>query len=91
MHEIENYRPKEGGKLESQSWEGVIRRVIKHKDDGHAAKLIRAIAHGEALSRPYEGDERFRIRGDMWLKLGNMGESDVRLEAREMADCWNSD
>ena len=90
IHEIESYHPKESGKPESQSWEGIIHRVIKHNDDGHAAKLVRAIAHGEVVSKPYEGDERFKIKGDMWLKLGNMGECQLELVAWKLADCFHS-
>lgn len=48
--------------------------MITHPDDGHAAKLVRAIAHGELVSKPYEGSEKFRIKDGMWLQLGNMGE-----------------
>ena len=72
LDEIINYHPLEAGKPES-SWDGIIHRVLNHPDDGHASKLIRAIAHGEQVCRPFEDSEKFRIKGKMWLQLGNMG------------------
>jgi len=74
LDDIKNYHPKEAGKPGSQSWNAIIKRVNTHPDDGHAAKLVRAIAHGELVSKPYEGSEKFRIKDGMWLQLGNMGE-----------------
>lgn len=69
MDEITHYKPKCAG-----PWAGVFDRVRKHNDDGHAAKLIRALAHGEQICEPFENDQNFRIRGKMWLQLGHMGE-----------------
>ncbi|KAL9575878.1 MAG: hypothetical protein Q9212_007607, partial [Teloschistes hypoglaucus] len=66
--EIVGYVPKRRGE-----WEGVFERVVGHEDDGHASKLVRALRHGEEICRPYNNhDPRFRIKGDMWLKLGHM-------------------
>lgn len=73
LDDIVNYRPLEASTAQN-SWSGVIDRVINHPDDGHACKLVRAIAHGEQVSRPFNGSEKFRIQGKMWLQLGNMGE-----------------
>ena len=56
------------------SWGPIFTRVIRHNDDGHAAKLVRALAHGEDICAAYSVDDpRFRIKGDMWLQLGHMG------------------
>ncbi|KAL8772761.1 MAG: hypothetical protein Q9209_002106 [Squamulea sp. 1 TL-2023] len=68
LDEVVNYRPK----YPEDGWDGVIRRVLEHEDDGHASKLVRALRHGEEICRPYEDDPRFRVKGDMWLKLGHM-------------------
>lgn len=46
--------------------------IEKEGGDGHVTKMARALAHGEQLSKPFEGQENFRLKGDMWLKLGNM-------------------
>ncbi|ETN36643.1 uncharacterized protein HMPREF1541_08921 [Cyphellophora europaea CBS 101466] len=60
---------------EERSWEGVRRRVAAYDDDGHAAKLVRALGNGESVCRRWEGEvgeEVLPVRGDMWLRLGNM-------------------
>jgi len=71
IDEIKNYqpqRPKDG-------WAQIARRVDQLPDDGHASKLIRAIANGHQVCKPYAGeaDDTFPIKGDdMWLNLGHM-------------------
>ena len=72
--EIIDYMPKQPSSG-SDPWSGIFERVKHYEDDGHAPKLVRAIAHGEQVCRPYEKSDPFGIKGDMWLKLGNMGES----------------
>lgn len=68
--EILHYRPKV-----PSSWNGIYDRVRKHEDDGHASKLVRALAHGEKLCEAYDSrDPLFRVKDDMWLQLGHMGE-----------------
>jgi hypothetical protein len=70
MDEIKNYQPKQP----EDGWAEIIRRVDKHPDDGHASKLVRAIANAERVCKPYEkeSDDVFPIKGDMFLKLGHM-------------------
>ena len=38
--------------------------------------MIRALAHGSKISRPYEEKEEnsaaFLVQGDMWIKIANM-------------------
>ena len=74
LDEIANYKPSivNASAEKLSSWDEVIQRVNQHSDDGHASKLVRALAHGEQECRKYEGREGFVIKGDMWLKLGNM-------------------
>jgi hypothetical protein len=64
--EITNYTPKE-----NSGWDGVIQRVNNFEDDGHACKLVRALAHGEQVCKGH-GGEGFKVRGDLWRKLGHM-------------------
>ncbi|EXJ74684.1 uncharacterized protein A1O5_01378 [Cladophialophora psammophila CBS 110553] len=70
IDEIKNYQPKNS----SDGWPEIIRRVDKFPDDGHASKLVRAIANGEQVCWQYEAqaDDAFPIKGDMFLKLGHM-------------------
>lgn len=74
LDEISNYRPV---KPKESDWDSVIKRVVLHEDDGHASKLVRALKHGEEISKPYEGNPKFKIQGQMWENLGNMGMSHV--------------
>lgn len=68
--EITGYEPKQ----KDDGWAEIFKRVDVFRDDGHASKLVRALAHGEAfcskLERQYKHD--FPVQGDMWLKLGHM-------------------
>lgn len=57
-----------------KSWKEVFATAfVNEKEDGHAAKLMRTLACGENLCAPYEDKDGFPVKGDMWLKLGNMG------------------
>ncbi|KAK2763068.1 hypothetical protein FQN54_009701 [Arachnomyces sp. PD_36] len=66
IDEIKNYGT-------PRSWKEVFDTCIeKEGGDGHVTKMARALAHGERFSKPYEAQDNFRLKGDMWLKLGNM-------------------
>lgn len=67
LEEITNYKAKQQSPLD-----GIIKRVVGHDDDGHAAKLVRAIAHGGKVSKSYEDSSNFRIKNGMWLQLEHM-------------------
>lgn len=61
-------------------WPAVFARSVTHpSDDGHLVKLVRALANGEKACQPYEsqGPQVMPISGDMWLRIGNMGEFTV--------------
>lgn len=68
LDEIINYQPR----IPADSWDAIFERVKNHSDDGHACKLVRALAHGERICAPFEDDPKFRIKKDMWLQLGHM-------------------
>ena len=54
-------------------WKTVISQAASHPgDDGHLAKFIRLLAHGENVCKPFEKDN-LPISGDAWLRVGNMG------------------
>lgn len=72
VEEVSGYEGKVGG---GDSWDGVIKRVDGYEDDGHAAKLVRALGNGERVCAKWEGDlgeDALPIRGDMWKRLANM-------------------
>jgi hypothetical protein len=65
---IKSYKPQK-----PSDWDEIQSRVCAIEDDGHASKLIRALAHGEHVCKPHEeSDDAFRIRGSDWLQLGHM-------------------
>jgi len=61
----------------TNDWETITTRSTQHPDDdGHLAKLIRALRNAEHVCKPYTGREEelgLKIIGDSWLKIGNMG------------------
>lgn len=70
LDEILNYKPK----LPSDDWGSIFARVREHEDDGHASKLVRALADGSKICEAYDiRDPLFRIKDDMWLQLAHMG------------------
>ena len=73
LDEITQYVPTQPSS--ASDWNAIFERVKVYEDDGHACKLVRALAHGERICGPWEKSDKFRIKGDMWLKLGNMGMS----------------
>lgn len=71
LEEIIDYVPK----VAQSDWNLIFERARAFNDDGHGCKVIRALAHGERVCAPYEGNPKFRIQGKMWLQLANMGKS----------------
>ncbi|KAI9834536.1 MAG: hypothetical protein M1819_002912 [Sarea resinae] len=84
LEEIKNYQPKEKPNLAGDSWGGIFGRASAFEDDGHTSKLVRTLAHGEEICRPFESLGSFRVKGDMWLKLGNMAIDSVE----DCGDQW---
>jgi len=71
LEEISNYtpiKPEAGG----AEWKGIFQRLFEFGDDGHAAKLGRAVANGERVSSGYEDENWAKVKGFMWEKIGNM-------------------
>ena len=74
VDEVVNYKPKISPRDENKPWAEIFERVKRKEDDGHSAKFVRALAHGKHFCKKYElseGDE-FKIKGDMWDKVGHM-------------------
>ncbi|KAJ5836982.1 hypothetical protein N7447_003008 [Penicillium robsamsonii] len=67
LDEVTNYPVKE-------DWSRIFARSIAHPgDDGHLAKLARALAHGQHVCQAYESKHpEMPIKGDMWLRIGNI-------------------
>jgi hypothetical protein len=75
LDEIRNYKPKQ-----PSGWDKVIERVRGLEEDGHAAKLIRALAHGQEACALYEDKPEFRLKKDDWLQLAHMAIDSVQAE-----------
>lgn len=60
---------------EGVGWAELFGAVNREHDDGHAAKFLRALKHGEEVTRGFEQGEweaYFPMKGDMWLRLARM-------------------
>lgn len=70
--EVQNYIPKVSSK--GNPWLDIIDRVLIYEDKtaGHGVKVVRALAHGERVCRPYVGKPGFVMEGDMWWKAAAM-------------------
>ena len=71
LNEIFDYSPK----YPSEGWESLIKRATEVEDDGHTSKVIRALIHGQQVSKPFEDRPNFMVKGDMWMKIGHMCKS----------------
>lgn len=67
IEEIRNFKPRQ-----PSDWADLQARACRIQDDGHASKLVRSLAHGGEICRPYEGNEDFRVKGPDWLQMGHM-------------------
>ncbi|KAF8424732.1 hypothetical protein EV426DRAFT_573932 [Tirmania nivea] len=66
--EVQTYVPKVTPK--GNPWLDIIDRILVYEDKtvGHGVKVVRALAHGEQICRPYVGKPGFVMEGDMWWK-----------------------
>ena len=65
--EWQTYQAKKPG-----SWESLFDRVAALPEDGHACKMLRALAHGQEVCRPFEDRPELRVKADTWLTFGHM-------------------
>ncbi|KAI5358860.1 putative questin oxidase [Septoria linicola] len=79
LEDIREYTPKK-----PSGWEEVFDRACKFDDDGHASKLVRAVANGEKVCGPFAGEKGFRLEGKDWLQIGHMVIDSVELQG----DTW---
>ncbi|KAF1998184.1 hypothetical protein P154DRAFT_547018 [Amniculicola lignicola CBS 123094] len=79
LSEILNYQS-----TQNSSWPELFKRIRMFEDDGHASKLVRALANGEKVCAKFEPREtdwslesereegKWLVKGDVWRVLGNM-------------------
>ncbi|KAI0970333.1 hypothetical protein F4678DRAFT_136819 [Xylaria arbuscula] len=66
-HLMTGYKPKHI----DAGWEKVFEWSLRHEDDGHMIKLVRALAHGEKVCKPYDHLPEFRFKQHMFLHAAN--------------------
>ncbi|KAH1415568.1 hypothetical protein KXX22_005884 [Aspergillus fumigatus] len=71
-------------------WKTIFYESSVHpRDDGHLSKLVRALANGEKVCRPFEARAEelgLLITGDMWLKIANMAINSTKGD--QMGTMW---
>ncbi|CAI7624817.1 unnamed protein product [Penicillium bialowiezense] len=79
LEEVAKYPAKE-------NWSQIFARSVAHPDDdGHLAKLARALAHGQKVCETYESkNPEMPIRGDVWLRIGNIAVDSTVEEGKPM-------
>jgi hypothetical protein len=73
------------------NWEALYKVVVKEHDDGHLAKLVRALKHGQAISQPFENSEKgetFPVKGDDWFKIAQLGYESTARKPIEQKWVW---
>ncbi|MCJ1441062.1 MAG: hypothetical protein MMC23_001548 [Stictis urceolatum] len=66
--EISGYKPVR----EDNTWEDVFERAVNFEEDGHASKLIRALAFGEQRCGKWEGESWMPMKKADWGTVANM-------------------
>lgn len=72
FNEISDYKPRKP--VSGDPWPSLFNRVNHLTDDGHASKLLRALAHAKQTCIAFEDDVElgFKIKGNMWDTIGHM-------------------
>ncbi|KAJ5318023.1 hypothetical protein N7508_002531 [Penicillium antarcticum] len=80
-----------------EDWPQIFERAVSHStDDGHLAKLARAVAHGQRVCQGIEN--KMPINGDMWLRIGNIavdstvgeGQNGMWIRSTGFDEAWES-
>ncbi|PSK43717.1 Oxidoreductase [Elsinoe australis] len=70
---------------EHESWEGIFKSANRWEDDGHCAKVIRALAAGERLCGPLEGEEWCVTKKEEWKLMAAVAVESVGGEEGDWA------
>lgn len=72
LEAITEYQPRRPSKNDADPWRSIFDRANAIRDDGHAVKLIRALAAGQKICEPWEDSPDFRVKQGDWLNLAHM-------------------
>ncbi|KAK0823210.1 hypothetical protein LTR73_008681 [Friedmanniomyces endolithicus] len=90
--------------LGAGGWKDTVARITTYCDDGHASKMIRALAHAEKVCEAYEGQPGFAVSGQGYLKAAEAivkslnwegagpagpGRTEPWVRGAGFADAWN--
>ena len=64
--------PKKSALGSESLWDNIISRTVDVSNDGHVAKLIRALAFGEKAYSSWEDNTPLVVKGKMWKHVGSM-------------------
>ncbi|KAF2648479.1 hypothetical protein K491DRAFT_708672 [Lophiostoma macrostomum CBS 122681] len=87
---VKEYSPQANHGL---GWDELYEKVVKEHDDGHLAKLVRALRNGQELSKPFEkgsDSEAFPIKGKEWLKIAQLGYESTANRPIEQKWVWGA-
>lgn len=91
LDEIRNYKPQK-----PSGWDKIEDRVCVLQDDGHASKLIRALANGQRVCEGRDSDPAFMLNHDDWLQVAHMtidsveGPGDMWIRSAGFDEAWEN-
>lgn len=72
LEAITEYQPRQPSNKDAEPWKSIFERANAIRDDGHAAKLVRALAAGQKICEPWERSPDFRVKKEHWLNMAHM-------------------
>ncbi|KAK3315159.1 hypothetical protein B0H66DRAFT_335571 [Apodospora peruviana] len=80
------------GPSAGMGWPELYRAVLAQHDDGHLAKFVRALKHGQDVEEEDGGDriqdyDVLPVRGELWLRIAQMA-YDSTVDKVEVLDKW---
>lgn len=64
-------------------WDEIKHRVCIILDDGHAAKVVRALAHGHKVCKPYQSGDAYPLKDNDWHQLALMAIDSVEIDGQD--------
>jgi hypothetical protein len=74
-------------------WDALYKAVVKEHDDGHLAKFVRALKHGQTISQPFESSDEggaFPVKGNEWLAIAQLGYDSTAGKPIEQKWVWGA-
>lgn len=90
LNDIKTYRsPSASSPNGLQDWNALAQKLFTYPhDDGHAVKLLRALAVGSRLNVDKEDREWQKLKGEDWLRVANMVVDSVARQLDKDQGAW---